>query len=394
MTNEKRRIHWLGAGLASVPGIRRLAVKGYPLHLWERDLDRARVAIRGLEDRVNLCLADEGALEKAVRAGDVVISMLPSAMHDETAKLCLGKDAHFISSSYTSPAMRAMNASAKAKGLSFVNEVGLDPGIDHLLAHLLIDDYRNSPEFDPQNAHDFQSYCGGFPAIANDFKYKFSWSPLGVLKALKSPARAILEGQTVDIARPWDAVEDYPVDLNGMSETFQSYPNRDSLPFMAHYGIDDSWNVERFVRGTLRLDGWADAWRDIFKSLEASDTTEDELKGLSDRLWADHAYQDGERDRVVLSVELKVTNQGETVWHKAKSIAACGTAKSSAMARLVSITMSLAAEALWRGQLDAGVITTPKDPATIRAWLETIAENGDLVHHTDYMAEERMIAAE
>ena len=315
-------------------------------------------------------------------------------MHDETARFCLNAGAHFVSSSYTSPIMHALNDAAKAKGLTIVNEVGLDPGIDHLLAHLLIDDYQSSGLFDRTNEHGFQSYCGGFPAIANDFRYKFSWSPLGVLKALRSPARAIVNGHSVEIERPWDAVEDYPVMVGGTSETFQSYPNRNSIPFMADYGMDESWTVHRFVRGTLRLAGWKEAWSDIFRSLETNGSDDAELETLSDRLWADHAYEEGERDRVVLSVELKVTRDGKTLWHKAKSLDAYGTAKSSAMARLVSIPVSLATEALWHGKLEAGTVTAPKDPAIIRAWLETIAENGDLIHHTDYMIEERMIAAE
>lgn len=396
MNANEKTIHWLGAGLASVPGIRRLIAKDYRLKLWERDLDKAILATRGLSGNFEICEAKDDALENAIHSGDVVVSMLPASLHPSIAKLCLETGAHFVSSSYIGSDMQALDAAAKEKNLVLINEVGLDPGIDHLLAHLLMDDYRKSSQFDPTNSHDFQSYCGGFPAIANDFKYKFSWSPLGVLKALKSPARAIQNGREQIIERPWDAVDDYPIELAGGFETFQSYPNRDSLPFMAEYGIGEDWDVSRFVRGTLRLAGWSQAWDDIFKTIETTHSENDdrELEALSDRLWADHAYHEGERDRVVMSVELKVSRNGQTLWHKAKSLDSYGTSQSSAMGRLVSIPVSLAVEAILHDELGAGVQAAPHHPAVIRSWLETIAEHGDMIHHTDYCLKARMEAAE
>ena len=396
MNDTQKTIHWLGAGLASVPGIRRLIASDYPLRLWETDLAKAQSATRSLKGNFTISQSEPGALAAALMPGDVVVCMLPTAMHLDIAKLCMEKGAHYLSSSYATPEVKALDAIAKSQGLCIVNEVGLDPGIDHMLAHLLMDDYRHSAQFDPANEHDFQSFCGGFPAIANDFKYKFSWSPVGVLLALKSPARAILDGKQVDIDHAWDAIETYGVDLEGGYETFQSYPNRNSLDFMAEYGFTSDWNVQRFVRGTLRLDGWADAWGDIFKTIEMTPAEEQTamLSSLSERLWADHAYEEGERDRVVMVVELKVMRDGATIWHKSKSIDAYGAARGSAMARLVSIPLSLATEAVFKGELAAGLQTAPHDPSRIRAWLETISEHGDHIHHVDHSMEARYIAAE
>nr|WP_319516977.1 saccharopine dehydrogenase C-terminal domain-containing protein [uncultured Cohaesibacter sp.] len=396
MSEPSKKIHWLGAGLASVPGIRRLVAKDYPVNLWEQDLEKAKAATKGLTGNVTLHKADNDELAKAIAAGDIVVSMLPASMHLNIAKLCLEKGANFVSSSYISPEMAELDAKAKDKGLIFINEVGLDPGIDHLLSHLLIEDYKASPQFSPDNEHDYQSYCGGFPAIANDFTYKFSWSPLGVLKALKNPAKAIVEGKEIDIAKPWDAVKSYDVALAEGMETFQSYPNRNSVVFMPHYGISEDWNMKRFVRGTLRLNGWAEAWKDIFNTIEttAADKVDAELGPLSDKLWADYRYEDGEFDRVVLTVELKVMRNGITIWHKAKSMDSVGTRHASAMARLVSNTVSLATEAAFKGKLKPGVQAAPADPAVIREWLETISELGDAVHHTDYCVQSRIIAAE
>ncbi|WP_321449957.1 saccharopine dehydrogenase C-terminal domain-containing protein [uncultured Cohaesibacter sp.] len=396
MSEPSKKIHWLGAGLASVPGIRRLVAKDYPVNLWEQDLEKAKAATKGLTGNITLHKANNDELAKAIAAGDIVVSMLPASMHLNIAKLCLEKGANFVSSSYISPEMAELDAKAKDKGLIFINEVGLDPGIDHLLSHLLIEDYKASPQFSPDNEHDYQSYCGGFPAIANDFTYKFSWSPLGVLKALKNPAKAIVEGKEIDIAKPWDAVKSYDVALAEGMETFQSYPNRNSVVFMPHYGISEDWNMKRFVRGTLRLNGWAEAWKDIFNTIEttAADKVDAELGPLSDKLWADYRYEDGEFDRVVLTVELKVMRNGITIWHKAKSMDSVGTRHASAMARLVSNTVSLATEAAFKGKLKPGVQAAPADPAVIREWLETISELGDAVHHTDYCVQSRIIAAE
>ncbi|WP_319414248.1 saccharopine dehydrogenase C-terminal domain-containing protein [uncultured Cohaesibacter sp.] len=396
MSEAYKKIHWLGAGLASVPGIRRLVAKDYPFHLWEQDMAKAEAATKGLTGNFTLHQADDADLAAAIAPGDIVVSMLPASMHAKIAKLCIEKAANFVSSSYISPEMAALDEEAKKKGLVFINEVGLDPGIDHLLSHLLVEDYKASPQFDVSNEHDYQSYCGGFPAIANDFTYKFSWSPLGVLKALKNPAKAIIGGEVIDIAKPWEAVKDYDVAFAERSETFQSYPNRNSIVFMPHYGIADDWNMKRFVRGTLRLAGWKEAWKDIFNTIETTDNdrVDAELGPLSDRLWADYSYEDGEFDRVVLTVELKVSRNGQTIWHKAKSMDSFGTRHASAMARLVSNTVSLATEAAFKGKLQPGVQAAPANPAIIREWLETIAELGDAVHHTDYCVQSRIIAAE
>lgn len=389
-------IHWLGAGLASVPGIRRLITQGHSLTLWERDVPKALEAVEGLSGNYAIKEALDGALEADIEAGDVIVSMLPAAFHPTIAKMCLSKKAHFVSSSYISPDMNALSDEATRQGLCFVNEVGLDPGIDHLFAHLLMQDYQESPVFDKQNDHDFRSYCGGFPAVANDFKYKFSWSPLGVLKALASPAKALLKGKVAEVQRPWDAVEDYVVHSAQGSEIFQSYPNRDSLPFMAEYGFEKDWNVSQFVRGTLRLNGWAEAWADVFEAVSNANKPEGEaeLAKLSDRLWADHAYEPHEADRVVLSVELKVTRDGKVIWHQSKLLDSFGNAEDSAMGRLVSIPVSLATEAVLDGKLSSGVQPAPHARSLILPWLEELARHEDHVQHIDHLNMAGSLAAE
>jgi len=250
-------IHWLGAGLSSAPGIIELAKKTTPIIVWNRSLSKAEQALKKDDVEIDIRQLDWEALTQTVKQGDVLVSMLPATMHLQVAQFCLTHQAHFVSSSYISPEMQALNSQAKAAGLCFVNEVGLDPGIDHLLAHLLVDAYQNSAQFSPDNQHYFRSYCGGFPKVANDFKYKFSWSPLGVLKALRSSAKWQDDGVMKTSNAPWEALSQYQASLSHGIETFQAYPNRDSLPFIEiHYlllsniifkiiGISNSLYVER-----------------------------------------------------------------------------------------------------------------------------------------------------
>jgi saccharopine dehydrogenase (NADP+, L-glutamate forming) len=381
------RIHWMGAGLSSVPGIRRLVSQGHTLTLWNRTADKARHAVAGLEGDVEVRVFALDDVAAALAPGDVAVSMLPADWHVKVAQTALAAGAHFVSSSYLSDAMRALDASGREHGLCLVNECGLDPGLDHMLAHLLVADYRACGAFDKANAHYFRSYCGGFPKIPNDFRYKFSWSPLGVLKALVSPSRSLLDGKVVETQRPWDALSSYTARLPGGEETFQAYPNRDSLPFMADYGLDDGWTVRQFVRGTLRLEGWSDAWADIFREVEtlSGEARDRRLEEMSDEFWRLHAYDAGEPDRVVLCVELQADRDGKTVWHKSYALDAAGTASETAMGRLVSIPVSLVVEAVLGGGLEPGVHAAPNDVDLIGAWLQVLEARGDTFTLFDHL---------
>lgn len=379
-----KTIHWLGAGLSSLPGIKKIALSPQPLILWNRTLAKAQEAVDAMGCDVAVKQLDWDALTQAVSAGDVVVSMLPATMHLQVAELCLARNAHFVSSSYISPEMQALDAKAKAADLCFVNEVGLDPGLDHLLAHALVEDYQSSAHFNKDNQHFFRSYCGGFPSVANDFKYKFSWSPLGVLKALKSPAQWIENGEQATTEKPWLALQDYQVTLSdGTNETFQAYPNRDSVPFVGQYGMDDGWNVQQFVRGTLRLNGWAQAWDELFTQVDTLTGEEGmaKLAAISDELWDKYQYDEGEADRVVLSVELEVKDpSGEkTLFKQAYGIDEIGNERGSAMARLVSLTVAIAIESLLAGELPAGVSPAPHQKVIVDGWLEQLAQLNERV---------------
>lgn len=376
-------IHWCGTGLSAIPGLRRLIEAGHDITVWNRTPEKAREAIGDLTDRIAAFDAD--ALAAEVQEGDLVVSMLPGDWHVPLAEMCINKGAHFVSSSYIAPEMRELHARALLRGVCAVNEVGLDPGIDHLMAHHLVADYRAAPDYDAENDLSFTSYCGGIPKIPNPFRYKFSWSPLGVLKALRSPSRSLRDFSELRVERPWDAISSYRAPLPD-PETFEVYPNRDSIPFMDDYGFDPAWRVKQFVRGTLRLNGWAEAWKDVFAEIETLEGAAGEarLREMSDAFWADNAYEEGEPDRVVLCVSLKAERAGQTVWHKTYVMDARGDERGTAMARLVSIPVSLTVEAVLAGEIPAGVSPAPHDPKLVARFLgavDRLAQHLQVVDH-------------
>ncbi len=378
-------IHWCGTGLSSIPGLKKLIEDGQDVLVWNRTVEKAREAVGALTDKIRAYTPE--ALAEAVAPGDVVVSMLPADQHVSLAEMCIEKGANFVSSSYIAPEMQALDAKAKAAGVALVNEVGLDPGIDHLMAHYLVDDYRKSPAFDAKNVISFISYCGGVPKHANAFRYKFSWSPLGVLKALRSPSRSIRAHEVLDVARPWDAISRYDAPLP-TPESFEVYPNRDSLPFMAQYHFDEAWPVKQFVRGTLRLNGWADAWADVFHEIETLSGPEGDarLKEMSEQFWAENAYDEGEPDRVVLCVELKAEKDGREVYHKTYLLDAHGDARGTAMARLVSVTVALAVTSVLNREIAPGVSAAPSDERLVARWMEEVNRQAQLVQLVDNLS--------
>ena len=372
-------IHWCGTGLSAIPGLRRLIEAGHEVTVWNRTVEKAQDAVGDLTDRINAFTIE--ALSAEVQPGDVVVSMLPGDWHVPLAELCIEKGANFVSSSYIAPEMRALDMAARDAGVALVNEVGLDPGIDHLMAHWLVADYLASSAYDVHNHISFISYCGGVPKHPNPFRYKFSWSPLGVLKALRSPSKSIRDYAPLDVARPWDAITSYSAPLP-QPETFEVYPNRDSIPFMAQYHFDPAWKVREFVRGTLRLNGWADAWADVFAEIETA--TDARLTEMSEKFWADNAYGEDDPDRVIMCVGLKAEANGTPVYHKTYVMDAYGDARGTAMARLVSVPVSLAVEAVINRRIPAGVTAAPSDPKLVQDWLaevDRLAQHLQVVDH-------------
>ena len=375
-------IHWVGTGLSAIPGIKRLIENGHKITVWNRTIEKAQSSLKGLNPEIQKFSIE--ALNSNLNKNDILISMLPGDWHVPLAKICLQKQAHFVSSSYISPEMLVLNSDFKAANIACVNEVGLDPGIDHSMAHFLVNDLKNSL---PKNdvSVDFISYCGGVPKIPNPFRYKFSWSPAGVLKALKSPSKSIKNGEIWVVERPWDAITRYTAPLPEPEE-FEVYPNRDSLPFLKQYHFNPDWHVNQFVRGTLRLDGWSKAWSNVFKEIENLTFPEGDtrLQEMSNEFWAENAYEENEPDRVIFCVSLSAKSNSEKLYHKSYVLDAWGTQESSAMARLVSIPVATAVEAIKNGEIKPGVTSAPDSPDLVDRWMvmvESLSQHLEIVDH-------------
>ena len=378
MSSQKSSIHWIGAGLASGPGLVSLANKWNEATVWDMSLERAHELQNEVDDSATLHvkqlnLADEKSLQTfcdTLNNGDIIISMLPATFHVQVAHIALDENCHLVTSSYLNDEMIALNDQAFDKGLCFVNEVGLDPGIDHLLTHLIVDKARKAGVLGKGNQLDFLSYCGGFPVITNDFAYKFSWTPLGVLTALKNSAQLVQDGVETTIPTAWENIKD--ISIHG--ETFEAYANRNSIPFIKEYALADETNLRTFVRGTLRLSGWEAAWQDIFKTME--NATMDALKNLSDELWSKYQYDDGEEDRVVLYVALNSKDENGNTWEASLTLDTTGIGWQSAMANTVSFTVAEAVSALMENRLAPGVQAAPHDIAEVRRWLNGLNQKG------------------
>ena len=365
-------VHWCGTGLSAIPGLKKLIMDGNDVLVWNRTVSKAMKALEGIQTKINEF--NINMLEQTLASGDIIVSMLPGEWHVPLAKLAISKKAHFVSSSYISPEMKNLNDAALEAEVSLVNEIGLDPGIDHLMAHKLVEEFKKSEPINAETAVSFLSYCGGVPKTPNKFKYKFSWSPLGVLKALKSPSRSIKEFKNFEVTRPWDAITSYNAPLNNPEE-FEVYPNRDSLPFVEQYDFDRNWKIKHFVRGTLRLKGWTEAWSEIFNEIETlnGEAGERRLIEMSEQFWKDNAYGENEPDRVILCVDLKAEQNNHITWHKTYKMDAWGDERGTAMARLVSYPVSFAVKAIIDNQIEYGVSAAASKPNLVEKWLQDIA---------------------
>ncbi|MFG2730461.1 saccharopine dehydrogenase family protein [Streptomyces canus] len=369
-------VHWIGAGLSTGSGLAELCDTADQVRLWHRTEERAAGALAalGLTGRAEPCAYTLPALTAALAPGDVVVSMLPAPEHAGILAACVREKAHFACSSYVSDAVLEQVPEAEKAGIVVLTEAGLDPGIDHLFAHSLVAAARGVIGDATPASYSLTSYCGGVPAVPNDFKYRFSWAPAGVLNALRSPARYIDNGTPTTADRPWEATRRHVVD----GETFEVYPNRDSVPFIEQYGLPAAWTPRTFVRGTLRLDGWLRAWEPVFEELRAGDDTR--IAALAQELAARYPTTDADRDRVVLAVSLDVRAKDGRTWSGGYLLDLVGDEEDSAMARCVSRTLALGIGHILDGSLPAGLNRAAETAARSEQWLGELARDG--VHFT------------
>ena len=365
-------VHWIGAGLSTGSGLTRLCETAGHVRLWHRTEERAADALDrlGLTGRAEPRAYTLPALTAELAPGDVVVSMLPAPEHAGILAACVAAGAHFACSSYVSDAVLEQVPQAVKAGVVVLTEAGLDPGIDHLFAHSLVARAREALGDGTAASYTFTSYCGGIPAVPNDFRYRFSWAPAGVLGALRSPARYIEDGAETTAERPWEVTRPHVLD----GETFEVYPNRDSVPFVEQYGLPAAWQARSFVRGTLRLEGWLQAWDAVFEELKGGDDAR--IAALARELAARYPTTDADRDRVVLAVSLDVRGKEGQSWSGSYLLDLVGDAEESAMARLVSRPLALGIRHILDGSLPAGLNRAAETAARSEEWLGELADEG------------------
>jgi len=255
-----RNVLLLGAGLVTRPLVNYLLENGYHLVIATRTVSKAETLAGGHPNctALTLDLTDPAGLDKLIEATDLVISLVPYTFHVLVAERCIAMKKDMVTTSYVAPEMQALDAAAKEAGVLLLNEIGVDPGIDHMSAMKVIDKVQG----EGGRIKGFRSCTGGLPAPAdndNPWGYKFSWSPRGVLMAGRNAAKWLEDGELIEVPGEELFLHNWPLDVEGVG-TLESYPNRDSMGYISLYGLE---GVETMFRGTLRYPGWCVAVKQL-----------------------------------------------------------------------------------------------------------------------------------
>jgi saccharopine dehydrogenase-like NADP-dependent oxidoreductase len=224
---------------------------------------------------------DDAVMEQHIKGKDIVISLLPPGMHAAAAKIALRHHAHVVTASYTAPEMYELDEEARKKGLTFLNELGADPGIDHMNGMRSIEKIRAKGG----ELLSFESFCGSLIAPEsndNPWGYKFTWSPMNVVLAGSDGARYFKNNQLRCIPYHKLFAETHLVDLPGYGQ-FEAYANRDSLPYRKKYQLEE---VSTVIRATLRFPGFCEGWNAMIQlGLTANNYQIEGSEHLTYRQW-------------------------------------------------------------------------------------------------------------
>ncbi len=420
----------LGAGLVTPPLVRYLLEKTeFVIKVADVRSERAHEVVgnhpRG--EALALDANDETPLDAAVRDADVVVSLLPPPMHPQVARLCLRHRRHLVTASYAGDEMRALDREAAAADVLLLNEVGVDPGLDHMSAKQIIDGVQSAGG----RVRSFKSYCGGLPApgdVTTPWGYKFSWSPRGVVVAARARARYRKGGEIIDIPS-WDlftAVQFLLVDGVGFLE---AYPNRDSLHYIDLYGLGD---IETMYRGTLRYPGHCATWcalsragmLDMHERVGMAETSHAELIGeichgrpdrakrafarkarltehsdpiarlewlglfsdeklgaeqispldvLANLLQKKLLYSEGEKDMVILHHEFEIEQDGRRELVTSQLVEFASEGGASAMSRTVGLPAAVATRLVCEGKVSARGLCIPVNAEIYKPILDALA---------------------
>ncbi len=262
----------LGAGLSASSLIRYLLQHaesgGWHVYVVDRDqeLVKRKIGDHPFGTALSFNALDPEERRPELEKADLVISMLPARFHVEVAKDCIELRKNLITPSYVSPEMRALDTEAQNAGITILNEVGVDPGIDHMSAMKILDMIRSRNG----KIHSFKSFCGGLIAPESDnnpWNYKFTWNPRNVVLAGQGHAACFIEENEykyIPYNRLFERLDTIEIPGTG---TFEGYANRDSLSYRKTYHLEE---IPTIYRGTLRKPGYCEAWN-VFVSLGMTD---------------------------------------------------------------------------------------------------------------------------
>uniref|UniRef100_A0A8C3T993 Aminoadipate-semialdehyde synthase n=1 Tax=Chelydra serpentina TaxID=8475 RepID=A0A8C3T993_CHESE len=407
LTKDKKRVLLLGSGYVSGPVIEYLTrdpnVEITAASIMKEQLDQLSKKYNNVTSVHVDIIKREDKLSSLVKKHDLVISLLPYSAHPLVAKKCIDSKVNLVTASYLTPAMKELQESVEAAGITVISEIGLDPGLDHMLAMECIDKAKAVGA----TVISYTSFCGGLPApeySANPLRYKFSWSPEGVLLNTVQSATYLKDGEIINIPAGGAlldsvAVMDFFPGLN-----LEGIPNRDSTIYAEPYGIQSAHTL---IRGTLRYKGMRRSPRPaggnwlfeffyaIYSKLEQDNSQleavewlgilGDEPVPIADSIvgaLAKHMelklpFGAGERDMIIMRNEIGIKHPSGHLEDKLISLVVYGDDKGySAMAKTVGYPTAIAARMVLDGEIDTKGMVIPLTKNIYAPILERIRAEG------------------
>ena len=398
----------LGAGFVTGPLVEYLHKKNHQITVGSQYLYEAEELVAGRDGLTPLQVdvTNDEELSGLVEHADLVISFVPFQFHVAVAKICVAQKTSLVTASYTHEDMWKLDQAAKDAGITILNEIGVDPGIDHMTAMQVIDEAHEKA----QKVEALVSWCGGIPAPEannNPLGYKFSWSPMAVLSAVSNDAHYLRSGEPKSIPGDELLASMRDVTLNRHMD-LKGYANRDSLGYKEDYRIPE---VQTLLRGTLRYPGFGPvieaaknigllsgdafgsegnkSWRQLMSDLSGVSSSdlvdsltdnadinrnfewlgcfsEDLVDGnspiqafcnlLCDKL----KYEEGEQDMIVMQHRMILVNdQGDKIFHRSTLVEKGESDGFSAMAKTVGYPAAIAADMILSGQIDRKGVCIP-----------------------------------
>jgi len=420
----------LGAGFVAAPLVNYLTKRNHKITVASQFLHEAQVIKDQFPEiaisEVNV--TNEDSLGPLVEKHDLTVSFIPAQFHMNVAQQCIKYSKDMITASYQTPEIRALDQQAIDSNITILNEIGLDPGIDHLSAMQIID----SIEAEGGTLDSFVSWCGGLPAPDsnnNPLGYKFAWAPLGVLMALLNDATYLKNGEIVTVSSEQLLTTLQEITISS-ELVLEGYPNRDSVGYRDIYGITEAKEV---LRGTLRYKGFSDilhcckelglldvsphqffqnqSWKALLENqqpdldaylAEQKEEVVEALKwlGLLDEqnlipesdsiinafchlLMEKLAYTESEKDMVVLQHQFRSTSSKGVKELRESTLILEGEVEGySAMAKTVGTPAAIAADLIATGKITQKGVILPMTENIYTPILKALAEEGITLEET------------